>query len=162
MIRSLSPLDCTSPPNIRIANRQEINRKRERDPALIKIKKAWCKGKKCSCGCGRDANTAHHPRGELYESDPVYYDSSQWEPYYSGCHQNLHRGYVKCPSCGGWMKPGKEMCWKCRGKPSGKHRLRYPCKFRLQLQRCSKRIICPYGYKSAEQQCEIFEKREWK
>ena len=165
MITSLSPLACTSPDNIRIANRHSRNRRRERDPALVKTKKAWCKGKVCACGCNRPANTAHHPRGELYESDPAYYDPTQWEPYYHNCHRMMHKGFEKCPKCGRWMKPGFEMCWTCRGKPYyGTYRKpsRHPCAKRLRLQVCSDKRICPYSWQKAERQCEHFVKREFK
>ena len=106
---------CISQPNIRIQNRQAKNRKREVDPALVAIKKQWCIGKVCDCGCGRPANTPHHPKGELYENDPAYADPANWEPYYHTCHHNLHKGLVRCPTCTGWMQPGNEKCYRCQG-----------------------------------------------
>lgn len=112
MVRSFF---VTCPQAIRTANRKARNRKREKKPEVRALVKAWCIGKVCSCGCGRPANTAHHPRGELYESDLRYLNLNECEPYYHTCHHLHHRGLVRCPSCGGWMRQGNEKCAKCQG-----------------------------------------------
>lgn len=150
-----------SPQNIAKDNRQYNNRKRERNPARRKEVKEWCRGKKCECSptCNRLANTPHHPSDDLYKDE--WANLSECIPYNNRCHHNHHKGYVRCPSCGGWMKKGSEMCYTCykkehpdlveqseirkvkrrrfvRGLRKRKPAyLRFPCRFRKRDQRCS-------------------------
>jgi hypothetical protein len=144
MVRSFF---VTCPQAISTANRKARNRKREKKPAVRALVKAWCIGKVCSCGCGRPANTAHHP-GELYESDLRYLNLNECEPYYHTCHHLHHRGYIRCPSCGGWMRQGNEKCAKCQGWRRYKdlHRssghTRHPCNKNLGQQKCRDGRVC--------------------
>jgi len=103
----------TCPQRIRADTRQDRNRERELNPEQREKRRLWCVGKVCSCGCGRDANTAHHPRGELYETDALYFNLDNCEPYYHICHQKKHEGYVPCEICGTLVKPGYTVCWNC-------------------------------------------------
>ena len=163
----------TCPQEIQIHNRKAKNRGRERSIIMRAEVRAWVAGKKCSCGCGRDATTAHHPRGDLYKSEELYMDKSQWEPYYHACHSHLHKGYVRCPECHRWMRPGFDTCYTCRGRPGDKrkkaiyqyrNRSKHPCSHRYKLQVCAmngRTRLCSYGYLRAEQ-CPDFERRVWK
>ena len=150
----------TCPQEIARIGRQARNRKREKDPALVALKKEWCVGKVCSCGCGRAANTPHHPRGALYENDLVYADPENWEPYYHTCHHNMHKGLVRCPSCGGWMRSGNEKCAKCRGwRYKNRKLIRHPCDKNLGQQRCRDGRICARSPRKAEG-CDWFVARK--
>jgi len=159
------PHHCISQPNIRIQNRQTKNRKRERDPARIAAVKEWCVGKLCTCGCGQPANCAHHPSDDLYEDE--WADLSQCEPWQSLCHHKHHKGFVRCPECGGWMKPGREKCSKCEGwvaKRIRQGKSRHPCDHNRGSQRCWRNgqlLVCPYSPRTAEARCdpEHFQKR---
>ena len=158
---AISPIAVTCPAEIARIGRQARNRTRERDPARRKAVRAWCVGKECSCGCGKPANTPHHPSGDLYKDK--WADLSECEPYYHICHHLLHKGYLRCPSCKGWMRPGYEKCWKCRGRPGGKHRIRrhrHPCLKNLGQQRCSEKGVCPHSPRKAAGRCERFAARE--
>jgi hypothetical protein len=163
----MNTISVTCPAEIARINRQARNRKREKNQVLVAIKRKWCEGKTCSCGCGRPANTPHHPRGELYENDAAYIDPDNWEPYYHICHHRYHTGWQHCPTCGKWMRPGSEQCWICAGKPRGKRRRppRHPCTHWFSQQTCRTERgikVCPYSAKKAQEQCEQFEKRERK
>ncbi|MCU0651139.1 MAG: hypothetical protein MUC52_02785 [Candidatus Omnitrophica bacterium] len=116
----MNTISVTCPAEIARINRQARNRKREKNPVLVAIKRKWCEGKTCSCGCGRPANTPHHPRGELYENDAAYIDPDNWEPYYHICHHRYHtvhwfsqqtcrteRGIKVCPYS---AKKAQEQC----------------------------------------------------
>ena len=104
----------TCPQAIRADLRKERNVKRLLKPEQKKARKAWCVGRKCACGCGRDANTPHHPSGDLYETDERYFNLDNCIPYYHICHGQLHKGYVPCEKCGKLIKPGFTLCWNCR------------------------------------------------
>ncbi len=132
-----TPYHCTSQPNIRIKNRQKKNRKREADPARKAAVKGWCKGQLCTCGCGQPANCAHHPNDTLYGDE--WADLSQCEPWQSFCHHMHHKGFVRCPECGGWMRHGHEMCSKCRkvSRATRRRHNRHPCPKNLGNQRCA-------------------------
>ena len=171
----VSPITTVCPDTIRIANRQSRNRRREKSAKVKRAIREWCKGKMCTCGsdfntkpCGRPATTAHHPKGYFYETEEAYLNLSECSAYHHMCHQNAHKGLVRCPTCTGWMKPGKyESCWICRGRPSGKRDPntkppRHPCAKRLRLQICADKKICPYSWQKAEEKCEHFVRRERK
>ena len=153
-------ISVTNPQRIRIDIRQTKNRAREATPARKAEVAAWCVGKKCSCGCGRDATTPHHPSDTLY-ADEIWADLRESEPWYYKCHSMYHRGFERCPRCGGWMHHGKEYCYKHdswkRCKPRGRH----PCRFHSGPQKCRKKIACPYPPRKAEE-CNMFEQKEMK
>lgn len=107
----LTAIRTESPENRRINNRQFRNRKRERNPERRKAVKIWCIGKNCSCGCGRSANTPHHPSDDLYKDE--WADLSECEPYYHTCHHMHHKGFARCPVCGKWIPKDGE-CWSCK------------------------------------------------
>lgn len=155
-----SPYHCTSQPNIRIANRQAKNRKREQTPERKAAVKAWCVGKTCTCGCGQPANCAHHPSDDLYEDE--WADLSQCEPWNSRCHHLHHKGFVRCPECGGWMRAGREKCAKCAGWTGKKeHFNRHSCDRHGAGQICSRSSYrCPYARTKAEKMCDIFEAKK--
>ena len=168
--QAISPLATTCPQEIARVQRQARNRKRERDPELMAMKKKWCEGKVCDCGCGRPADTPHHPFGALYENDSAYADPTNWEPYYHTCHHCMHHGFERCPGCGGWMRPGHEKCAICRGtvtikqkRNGGKYRCtrkdHHPCRFHQIAQRCTVRHICCYSPKRCRE-CERFQERK--
>jgi len=145
MTLSLS-IPTTCPAEIARIGRQARNRKRERDPKVRAAVQAWCKGKVCSCGCGKPSNTAHHPTDDLYTTDIRYLNLSEWEPYYHHCHFMLHRGFERCPVCKGWMKAGSEKCSKCRGWRRRNLRLiRHPCLKNVGQQQCTQKIVCSFS-----------------
>ena len=133
----MTPLAVTCPQQIRTQNRKANNRKREQDPERRAIVKAWCIGKLCSCGCGKQANTAHHVSDDLYADEGEYKDLANCEPYYHTCHNNYHKGLERCPTCKGWMARGADRCSKCRGVvwKSSRPR-RFPCGWHRASQRC--------------------------
>ena len=146
--RMIVALSTTCPQEIAAINRKAKNRYRERKIRAEVIE--WCKGKVCSCGCGRPANMAHHPTDDIYRSDLLYHNLDQCEPYYHRCHYNMHHGNVRCPSCGGWMKAGAEKCAKCRGwRHKNKRKTRHPCAANTGNQRCSLNGICAWSPKKA-------------
>lgn len=159
---------CQSPDNIRIQNRQAKNRKRERDPKRRAEVKKWCEGKLCTCGCGQPANTPHHPGDNCY-ADEIWADLRECEPWRHTCHRRYHKGWVRCPQCGGWMKPGFEVCYKCSG--GGKthtrkkipFRIDHPCQDHRRTGRCGTDNgfgQCQYSAKDAEGRCEEFRARK--
>ena len=156
-----STASCTNSARIRINNRQARNRRREKEHRSEVI--AWCIGKKCTCGCGQDADVAHHVSDDLYKDDEAYLDLANCDPYYHQCHSQHHRGYCRCPKCRGWMKRGREQCAKCEGWRSVNIRLRkirHPCRFNLGKQKCTLRIACPFTPKKAPTDCNKFQARE--
>ena len=157
---AVNPHHCISQPNIRINNRQYDNRKRERTPARRAEVKAWCSGKLCTCGCGRPANTPHHPHDGLYQ-DEYWADLRECEPWYHQCHHNYHHGLVRCPECGGWMKQGREKCAKCSGWTRTAKKPRHAwhsCGWNRGNQQCSNSArrdrICPYNSRDAPNRCD--------
>lgn len=158
-------ISVTCPQRIQIENRQARNRKREKSPAVKAKIAAWVIGKLCSCGCKRPANMAHHPKGELYETDEAYLNLNECEPYYSSCHHNMHKGLVRCPTCTGWMRPGNDKCFKCQGwrrQNCKKGLLRHPCDHNTGQQQCRRDgqlLVCGRSPKKAEG-CDYFKKRE--
>ena len=151
---------CTCQPRIQIENRQARNRKRERNPARRAQVKAWCAGKLCSCGCGQSANTPHHPSDSLYEDEWANLD--ECEPWKAWCHHLHHKGLERCPVCHGWMKRGREKCWKC--EPHRVHNLRtghtrHPCGKNEGQQRCKDGRVCARSPAKAEG-CDYFTPRK--
>ena len=173
---SSSSLAVTSPDNRRIANRQARNRKRWRGPKWKAAVAAWIPGKKCECDppCGRDAEVPHHPLGKLYETDELYLDFTNCIPMSGHCHRNLHRGYVRCTKCNGWMQPGRDSCSRCNGnwrEGNVKYRrVRHSCQHNIGTQLCARkhsdgllhRSICPHSSRKAEADCEHYKRRERK
>lgn len=143
----MSTITVTNPQEIRKDNRQAHNREREANPERKAAVKAWCEGKTCTCGCGQPANCAHHPTDDLYEDEWANLD--ECEPWQSFCHHMHHRGFVRCPECSGWMRPGKEMCSKCRGvtKATRRRHCRHPCPKNRGSQKCafSWSPVCSYS-----------------
>lgn len=133
----MSTISVTCPQEIRKDNRQARNREREANPERKAAVKAWCEGKTCTCGCGQPANCAHHPTNDLYEDE--WANLSECEPWQSFCHHMHHNGFVRCAECGGWMRPGKEMCSKCRGvtKATRRRHNRHPCPKNRGSQKCA-------------------------
>lgn len=172
MTQAISPITTTSCPQaIAAANRKTRNRKREQDPAVRALVKAWCVGKVCSCGCGRPANMAHHPTDDLYASDIRYLNLDECEPFFHTCHHNMHHGLIRCPGCGGWMRQGSEKCAKCRGTVrtqkdrngriyKSTYKRRHPCLKNLGQQRCREKIVCPYSPRKAPDGCRAFVARK--
>lgn len=147
----MSSISVTCPQAIAAINHKARNREREKDPAVKALVRAWCKGKVCSCGCGKPANTAHHPEGKLYETDLIYLDLNNCEPFWYWCHRMMHAGFVRCPECGGWMRRGREKCSKCFGwKRNRKKPRKHPCLKNSGPQQCRQKCVCPYPPKKAE------------
>ena len=142
----------TCPQRIRADNRQEANRAREQTAERRKAVFEWTRGKLCSCGCGKAANCAHHPTDDLYGDQ--WADLSQCEPYNPNCHRMKHRGYERCPECGGWMARGSEKCSRCRGYSGlARQKSRHPCGRHRGQQRCQRDgrvFICSRSPKTAE------------
>jgi hypothetical protein len=140
----IAAIQTTCPQEIAAIYRKATNRRRERQIRAEVVE--WCKGKVCSCGCGRLANLAHHPADDLYILDPIYKDLDNCEPYFHRCHYMMHKEFVRCPGCGGWMKKGSEKCSKCRGwRPRNKRHTRHPCAANTGSQRCSLNGVCHYS-----------------
>jgi hypothetical protein len=163
MTETLS-IPTTCPQDIARMGRQARNRKRERDPKVRALVKAWCKEKLCSCGCGKKADTAHHPTDDLYASNYQYLKLDECEPYYHHCHFVRHRGFERCPECHGWMKAGSEKCAKCRGwRYKNRKHLKHPCFKNVGQQRCTQKIVCPFSPRKAPMDppagCRAFEAR---
>ena len=157
---SAATYHCTNPQRIRIDNRQADNRQRESNPDRKAAVKAWCIGKLCTCGCGKPANCAHHPTDDLYGDE--WGNLDECEPYTGRCHHMKHKGYDRCPECGGWMKRGSEKCAKCRGwraRNLKKGVVRHPCEDNEGRQVCRTRLVCPYSPQKAEN-CDYFKKRK--
>jgi len=108
----------TCPQAIRADLRKKQNIRRLLKPKQKKERKVWCIGKVCVCGCGRPANTPHHPSGDLYETDEKYFNLDGCVPYYHICHNRMHKGYVPCEKCGTLIKPCYTVCFNCRDKSS--------------------------------------------
>ena len=159
---------CTSPANIAIENHRIKLNAIYGDKAEKKRRKDWCTGKKCACGCGRDANTPHHPTLDLYKEREVYLNLDECEPWYHRCHHSYHKGRVKCPRCGqSWVKEGSVRCGKCitneekeqirirkerRIKLQNKlhdRGVRHPCGNREKYQGCKNGGTCNYSWKRA-------------
>lgn len=139
------------PQEIAATNRKVKNRRREQNPEVRAAVKEWVKGKLCACGCGKEANMAHHPTRDLYR-DSRYSDQSEWIPYYHKCHFNMHRHLVRCPVCKGWMREGNEKCAKCQGWRYRNIKVghnRHPCGANTGSQRCSLNGVCPYNPQKA-------------
>jgi hypothetical protein len=144
----MSTLSTVCPQEIATIYRRATNRRREREIRAEVIE--WCVGKVCSCGCGRPANMAHHPTDDMYVTELRYHNLNQCEPYYHRCHYMMHKRFVRCPGCGGWMKEGSEKCSKCRGwRPRNKRNTRHPCGANTGSQRCSLNGVCHYAPKKA-------------
>lgn len=151
-------ISVTNPQRLRADLRQANNRQREQAPERKAAVERWCIGKLCSCGCGQPANCAHHPTDDLYGDQ--WADLSECEPYNSGCHHMRHKGYDRCPECGGWMKRGSEKCAKCRGwraRNTKRGIVRHPCSHNIGRQRCQRDgrvLVCPYSPRTAQQRCD--------
>jgi hypothetical protein len=148
----MSSITCTSQANIAIENHRASQEQICGDPHHQADVDAWVKGKVCSCGCGRPATTPHHPDLNVYGTEE-YHDLSLCEPYYWHCHKMLHKGFVRCPECSGWMRPGHEMCSKCRGvtKATRRRHNRHPCPKNRGSQKCAFAWapVCSYSPKRA-------------
>ena len=163
MSETITRHSVTCPRDIRRINRQAKNRKREKENRAAVI--AWCEGKKCSCGCGSYADMAHHTSDNLYKDEIAYRDLDNCDPYYHSCHTMHHRGYERCPKCGGWMKRGSEMCYACRKITYGERivtnqrKVRHPCLKNIGKQRCSEKNLCPHPPAKARS-CAYFKERK--
>jgi hypothetical protein len=153
-------ITTTCPQEIRKDNRQAHNREREQTPERKAAVKVWCIGKTCTCGCGRPANCAHHPTDDLYQDEWANLD--ECDPWQSFCHHMHHKGFVRCPKCGGWMRPGKEACSKCRGSTIRKPSIKHPCDRRKPDQKCARKpgMVCEYSAAKAKTNCSYFKERK--
>lgn len=155
----MSTIAVTNPQRISIDNRRAKIKARVTKEEKARRKK-WCEGKKCSCGCERDANTPHHTDLTVYENEEVYLDLSLCEPYYHRCHHALHKHFVKCPRCGiGWVREGAEHCRHCRTEEEKEQSM-----IRKETMNRRKRMLTkrqpayqrfPCGHREAEQACAV-------
>ena len=160
MTQTASVHHCTCPQRIRADIRQTKNRKRERTPARRAEVQKWCEGKTCTCGCGKPANTPHHPNDGRYD-DEYWADLRECEPWYHICHRNHHKGWIRCPECGGWMRPGFDRCYLCSNHGKTKTRKpkvpAHPCRSHLMTGRCRKSPIsqqCTFAARNALKDCQ--------